>query len=395
MEKLDKDTLKSLQDIDAELAVTIYAPMHTSAAPPHISENQIRFKNLLQKAADEIRGIDKHAELAMQLESTIDEIYNSLTFWENQTPGLLICATTNNIHMFHLPIDTEEYVAVDTYFHLAPVVGLLHDAREYYVLAIAQQNPKLYRGDMYSLESSGIELPANMREALNLDEPNRKTENQGTTTGPSSQGMASSPSRGRGWFNGRGGARNPAEADRLRFFRLIDQVIRDNANRDMPLILAGVESDIAEYREISRYPHILRGAAGINHTGTDDLRPLFEEAMTIISKELIEPAHQSAVEEYERVGGANPDRVARDLKSIDQAATQGRIDKLLAGMIRRTADTVRDTAGEVLRISFPNKSESKRLNDIARKVWQSSGTIFNLLPSEMPGGLQLAARLRY
>lgn len=395
MEKLDKDTLKSLQDTEAKLAVTIYAPMHTSAAPPHISGNQIRFKNLLQKAADEVRSIDKHAELAEQLEAKIDEIYNSLNFWENQTPGLLICATDGNIRMFHLPIDTEEYVAVDNYFHLAPVAGLLHDARDYYVLAIAQQNPQLYKGDMYNLEPTGIELPTTMRDALNLDEPNRKTENQGTTTGPSSKGMASSPSRGRGWFNGRGGARDPAEADRQRFFRLVDQAIREATNCDLPLILAGVESDIAQYREISHYPHLLASGACINHTGTDNLRPLFEEAMIIVAKELIEPAHQSAIEEYERVGGANPERVAHDMKSIDQAAAQGRIDKLLAGMIRRTADTVRDTAGEVLRITFPSPSESKRLNDIARKVWQSSGTILNLLPSEMPQGLQLAARLRY
>lgn len=394
MEKLDKKTLQSLINTEATPAITIYAPMHTSVAPPHISENQIRLKNLLQKAADEIRTTDKHSGLSRQLEAKINEVLSSLTFWEDQTPGLLICATPGNIRMFHLPIDTEEYVAVDTYFHLAPIAGLLHDAHEYYVLVVAQQNPKLYHGDMYQLELVTAKLPTTMRDALNLDEPNRKTENQGTASRPSPRSMVSAIGR-RGWFNGRGGARNPVTADRLRFFRLIDQVIHDTISRDSPLILAGVESDIAEYREISHHPHILRGAACINYTGTDEARPLFEETTSIVAKELIEPTHQSAVEEYQRVGGANPGRVARDIKSIDRAASQGRIDKLLAGTIRRTTDTIRDTAGEVLRISFPSPGDSKRLNDIARKVYRSSGTILNLLPSEMPNGLRLAARLRY
>jgi hypothetical protein len=395
MEKLSKKIVRELLQIETFPAVTIYIPMHTSASPPHMSANQIRLKNLLQSAADQLRRNDNNSSFAAQLEDKIADVCNDMAFWENQTPGLLLCAVPDDIRLFQLPIDTEEYVAVDQQFHLAPILGLLHDQHDFYVLALAQQNPRLCYGDMYGLHPTDIALPGSIREALNLDEAHRKTENQGTAAGPSTQGKASAPSEGRGWFNGRGGAKDPAGADRLRFFRMIDSAINRDADRSLPLVLAGTDTEIAEYRQLSKYPHILSGTIAGNQTGTNHYRQLFEAGNKIVHDELVTPDHYSAVEEYLRIGGAHPERVAQDGHTISKAATEGRIDKLLLGMIQRTADTVRDTTEEVLRITFPDSKESRRLNDIALRVWRTSGTVCSLLPSEMPQGQLIAARLRY
>lgn len=397
MDKLDKAVVDRLAAIEAEPAVTIYLPMHTTASPPHITENQIRWKNLLHKAAAAVRSQYKHgqhAAVADALDKKIDELFDDLGFWESQTPGLLLVATPDMLEMYQLPIDTEEYVAVDHHFHLAPVLGLLQDAHEFYVLTLAQHEPKLYQGTLYGLQPTAIQLPTDLRTALNIDEPNQKSENQGTTTGPSSHGAASQPSQGRGWFNGRGGARNPQEEDRMRFWRYLDKIIYDSADRALPLILAGTESETVEYREISKYPKLLQAIIPGNHT-SDELHVLFAAAQQIVRKELIVPEHQAALEEYHRISGANPDRVAQDLKHISEAAAQGRVDKLLARLTRRTADTVRDQEEEVPRLTFPAAEDSKYLNDIALQVFQTSGTIFNLEASEMPNGALMAARLRY
>lgn len=385
MQKITHESIESLLKSSKSPKVTIYAPLEATASPPHITENQIRLKNLIHKATEELKAQDDTSKLSHELCEKLDTIRDNLEFWKDRGRGLLICAEPGTITMLDLPMDTEEYVAVDDTYHLAPILAMLGDAREFLLLAIAQQQPKLYTGDMYCLTEMEIDLPANIRVALGIDEANQKTENQGSANGTSMQ---------TGWFNGRGGARNPQEADRLRFFQLIDKHILDRTDRSLPLILAGIDAEVAEYRSLSKYPKILQESICGNHTET---RPeeLFDKAYSIITKELIQPEHDAAREEYERLQGANPERVAHDRKSIEAAAEQGRIDKLLAMMSRRTTDTVQDKVEPVLRITFPEADFSKTLNGLAMQVWQMSGKVLSLMPGEMPGGAQMVARLRY
>jgi hypothetical protein len=384
MQHIDKETVQALLASTDSPAATLYIPMLTTASPPHISENQIRFKNMIHKAAEELQQQNGDA-LAKELLQMHDRLHNDMDFWEVQTPGLLICATAGNIQMFHLPIDTEEYIAVDERFHLAPIIALLDDQRSYYVLALAQHDPVLYKGDMYGLTTTNIKLPSNAGEALGIDEPNQKSENQGSARGSSLN---------TGWFNGRGGARNPQDQDRVRFFRLVNKAIEDNLQQSDPLILAGVDSDVAEFRGLTKHPTILQGTIGGNHND-DKAEDLCAAAQAIVWKELIAPEHQAAVEEYTRLHGANPERVAQDDKSIQQAAEQGRVDKLLARISRHTTDTVQDGVESVQRITFPEPELSKNVNKLAAMVYGMSGKVISLLPSEMPDGALMVARLRY
>lgn len=388
MEKISQESVQALLGSGASpttTRVTMYIPVEATASPPHITENQIRFKNLFHKAIEQSADRPDAAGLVKELTAFLDEHIESLDFWKSQSRGMLICAEPGAIHLFRLPVDTEEYVAVDNTYHIAPVLALLQDAREYYVLSLAQQNPTLYEGDMYGLTPSAISLPETMRSALGIDEPNQQTENQGSATGSSLN---------TGWFNGRGGARDPQDTDRLRYFHLIDKILLDKADRSKPLILAGIDAETAEYRGLSKYPQILNASVAGNHTET---RPeeLFIKTRQIVLEELVTPEHAAAREEYERLSGANPDRVAHDTKSIAAAAEQGRIDKLLAMMARHTTDTVQDKVESVLRITFPEAERSKTLNNLAMQVWQMSGKVFSLLPHEMPNGAPMVARLRY
>lgn len=368
-----------------QLAVTIYAPMHTSASPPHITENQIRLKNLVRLAIEKLDNANKARQLSAELQSMLDKVSHEMSFWESQTPGILICAAPGMLKMFHLPTDTDEYVALDNNFHLAPVFAILNENRAFYVLTVAQHNPKLFSGDMFDLKIANVKLPGSVEVGLNIDENNQKSENQGSATGSSTN---------TGWFNGRGGARNPQEEDRMRFFRMVDNIVNATVDRSAPMILAGINAETTEYRNISNYPNILENTISGSHSDAN-LDFLHEKASKIIEKELIAPSRQSIVEEYQRLEGANPDRIARDQESILAAAEQGRIDKFMAMMNTYTKDTIRDTAAAVSKITFPEPEISRTINQLALKVWQMSGTIINLRPNEMPHGLAMAARLRY
>ncbi len=386
MEKLTAEIVQDL--IKAEPAgpvVTIYAPMHTTGSPPHITENQIRFKNLMHAAIADLERQGGSEKLPNLLKEHLDRTMASMAFFEDQTPGLLILAQEQGIRMFHLPVDTEEYVAVDDTFHLAPVMGLMHDTAEFYVLTVAQHTPALFRGDIYGLYPTDITLPQSMAAGLDLDEVHLKSE-QSQSAGGSSLNTAG--------FNGRGGARNPGEDDRMRFFRLIDNIIMHKADRSLPVVLAGIDAETAEYRHVSKYSHILQGtiAGSYSHAKPADL---FEPAFAIVQQEIIAPRRQQAIERYQQLSGANPERTAGEKDAIEAAAEQGRIETLLLRMTRTTTDTIRDTLQAATRISFPEKPLSASANKLAMKVASMSGTVLSLDDRQMPGGRPMAATLRF
>ncbi len=306
-------------------------------------------------------------------------------FWEHQSDGLLVCASAGQFRMFSLPIDTEEYVAVDDSYHVAPVLGILNDMQEFYVLSIAQHNPKLFKGNLYGLEDAGLELPGSVHAGLNIDENNQKSE-QSQSAGGSSLNTAG--------FNGRGGARNPQEEDRMMFFRMIDKMIHDKTDTSLPLILAGIDAEVAEYRAISKHPQILEGSIAGSFR---DAKPhdLFEPALAIIHQDVLQPHEEEAVAVFERLRGSNPLRVASNPEEIEAAAAAGRVDTLLMCMRRYTTDTVRDNKNAVMRITFPDKKLRNTANLLAQTVAKMSGKVINLDDRLMPHGASMAAILRY
>lgn len=388
MEHLHREAIAELtQDDPKAPAITIYLPTHPAATPPNMTEDQIRFKNLMNKAATILKNRDDGRELLSVVEAQTRELLEDRDFWEAQTEGLLICIRPGVFRMFQLPVDTEEYVAVADHFHLAPIFGVLQDMQEYYVLSIAQHAPALYRGDMYSLQTTDIKLPETLEAGLNIDEMNQKSEQQASARG-SSLNLS-------GTFNGRGGAKNPAEEERMRFWRMIDQIVLNKADTKLPLLLAGVESEVVEYRGISHYPKLLQGAIYGSFSSTNP-NDIFPEALKVIRKELLNPMHDDVVAEYKRAKGQAPELAAHSMAAIADAAEKGRIDKLLVADIRYTTDTVRDNTEPVPVITFPPEESAQAVHDIAHRVWNTSGQVVDIETDHMPerGALMLAT-LRY
>ena len=383
MQDLTQASITALVTGEEAPRVTIYAPMHTTASPPHMTENQIRLKNLAHKATETLRKEYGHQgkNMADMLESTVDSYLNNPAFWESQTEGLLLCASPSEVQTFHLPIDTEEYVAVDNCYHLAPVLALLDDEQSFYVLAVSQHHPKLFAGSMYGLCEMETDMPTDVESALHIDERNQK--------GSHTQAKGSEMN-----YNGRGGVRDPRADERLRFFRIVDEIVCAAAEHGQPLILAGTSSELAEYRSISRYPRILKSAITGSFSGAK-AHDLFGQAYAIIRDQLVVARRQQAIEAYAHLKGTQQTRVTEDPVTIAEAAKQGRIETLLITLRRNTADTIRDTAKAVERITFPRAELSAMVNKTANAVAGASGRIVNIDTGAAPTPSPIMALLRY
>lgn len=374
-------------------AVTIYVPTHRGASPPNMTEDEIRLKNLIHKAVGILQNRDDDtSELQQTLCDWLETTVNNREFWEGMTNGLLICARPHSFTLYHLPIDTEEYVAVDTHFHLAPVLALLNSCQEYYVLVVAQQGPALLKGDMYDLRPTNLELPKDLNSALNIDEDNQKSEQQRSVA--NQPAVKNGANQGGLPFNGRGGAKDPHEEDVAKFLRILDKIVCEHTDKSLPLILVGVERETAEYRSLSKYPHILETtmSGALNARNPHEL---FDQAWHIIRAEVLAKKSEEAIADYQHMKGANPDRAAGDIAAITQAAEEGRVDKLLIAMIRNTADTARNNRDHVPVITFPPDESAQAFHDIALTVHRQSGSILNFDQSNMPDRAAMLARLRY
>ena len=365
-------------------AVTIYMPTHRQASPPNMSEDEIRFKNIYTKAIEILKTREDSKDFLVSFDQLTKEILSNQDFWKQQTEGLLLCARPNELKMFHLPFDTQEYLAVADQFHLAPIFGLLNDFKDFYLLLLGQHSPQIYKGSTYSLSGPLIELPATLEDALKIDEMDQENEQQ-----------VSSYSNG-GGYNGRGGSKNPAEEERHRFWRIIDDEInRRLPDRNLPLILAGTESEISEFRAISRYQTILTKHLEGSYA-TTKANDLLKPANDIIQSELIQPEHERLIEQFKMLAGKSPDMIGTDIATITQASNEGRIDKLLLSGIRNTTDTVRDNLQPVPLLSMPSPESAQAVNEIARIVYDSSGQIINIEASRMPiPGSDMLAIMRY
>jgi hypothetical protein len=381
MHELSRSSIAALLTADGnDPKVTIYIPMHVAATPPHMTENQIRFKNLIHKATEQLRT-KQHKKLAALLDAELEKRMTDVHFWEAQTEGLLLCAADDAVQLFHLPLDTEEYVAVDSCYHLAPVLGLLHDEQSFYVLSVSQHQPRLFAGSMYGLCEMQVDLPESLEASLNLDENNQKRE-QGQAMG---HGVD---------FNGRGGRRDSREEERLRFFRLIDSIVVSATERGTPLILAGTESETAEYRTISKHSQVMHATITGSFAGAK-AHELFAAAYAIVHDELVVARRQRAIDYYKQLQGTHIERVATDPIAIAEAAKQGRIDTLLVALRQNTADTVRDTAKVVERITFPRTEINNLINKAATAVANASGRIINIDTGSVVTPSPVLALLRY
>jgi hypothetical protein len=385
MEKLTRQAIADLVSQHKGPLVTMYVPTIKSASPPHMSENQLRLKNTFTKAMQLLKKKKDSEKLITALKEKLDKALNDYRFWEEQGEGLLVCASSSGIHVFCLPMDTEEYVAVDDIYHLAPVLAFLHDAISFYVLAASQHKPTLFRGDMYGLSEVKTDLPYDLKHGLHLDEANPRGEQSHSASGSQTNTAG---------YNGRGGGHDPRDDMRQQFFRLVDQIVCNTTDRTLPLILAGTDTETAEYRNLSKYPYILTHTISGSFGGAK-AHDLCDKALRIIHQELVDARHNAAIQSFKQLQGTNPERTATDKITISAATERGQIGTLFVSLNRTTADTVQEDTRPVNQLTFPARNISKLINKIAVMVEKERGKIINIEAEALPSKPAMAAILRY
>lgn len=391
MNKVRPETIKALLESNDDITISLYLPTHRSPTSVHVGEDKIRFKNLIRagKEALEAKGVDQDSirKIANYLEN---DFYNNDSFWQYTTEGLAVFCSLSGARYFNLPIECEEYVSAGGAYDVTPLLAILSYDQPYYILALAMHEPALYRGDIYGVERVDVEFPQSPEEALNIDEmfSNSRTVRAGGGYGPGNPGSGA---------HGQGDSRQAGQEEKAEFFRIIDDTVlsSEEVKDNLPILIAGSEGEIADFRSISRNKRLTESHLAGNYTESSGIKPqeLHTRSWHLIEQEYCDAKKAAEVERFNELHGTG--RSSADPEDIATAAKEGRVEALLLGMLTVTRDTVSDGSDAVTKLVFHKSYHTNGMDVNGRLVHSQGGEVVAVLLEDMPEGAQQAAIYRY
>ncbi|MDZ4669854.1 MAG: hypothetical protein SH821_03190 [Phototrophicales bacterium] len=388
METLTLDQIKSLAQQMQSPSISIFLPTHR--AGQDTLQDPIRFKNLLKEAEKSLvaRGMGpREVEALLQPAQTL---LDDGLFWQHQRDGLAVFIAPDDFHYYHLPFSVEELAVVAQSYYVKPILPLFTNNGHYYVLAISQDEVRLFEGTRHTIGQIDLpeDTPNSLDEALQFDDPEKQLQmHSGGSSTPHAGGRA-------GMFHGQGPG-GEEQKDRLeRYLNLLDASLKTFLDKEKaPLVLACVDYLLPIYHKVSDYAHIMK--EGI--TGSPEhLRPeeLQEQAWQIVEPYFGQEM-ETAIGQYHQF--VSTDKATDNVREIIAAAFYGRVDKLFLVADTQMWGKFDPETGKVLQhqVGQTTEDDLELLDFTAMQTLQKDGHVYMLNQEEMPTDLPVAAVLRY
>lgn len=383
MNKVSQNAIKSLLETEDSATMSIYLPTHRFPTSEYIQEDKIRLKNLVRGGKEILaeKGVDDGLieQIVLGIE---DGLYDDESFWQKMTEGVAIFCSPAGVHYFYLPMECDEKVSAGDGYDIVPLLAAASYDQPYYLLVLAKHRPILYKGDMYGVERVAINLPESPEAALNIDESHSNSKTDRVSGAPGTKA------------HGQGDSRQAGQEERLKYFRMIDDILQSDPNIDQssPLLLAGTDDEVSGYRDSSRARSLLESSISGNYTETP-IHELHAKSWPIISNEICDRKREEEIERLNSLIGTG--KASAGAEDIVAAAEEGRVDTLLVGLLTTTRDSVSDGEDPVVKMVFSDDYESSDVAACGRSVFSQGGSILAVSKDAMPGGVPIAVIYRY
>jgi hypothetical protein len=382
MEVIRRDDLSDLVDDASRIVVSIYMPLEAGADS---RQNSVRLKNLLRVAEEKLlaRGLRK-PDVESMLAPAFEPLESGFD-WGRLNRGLAVFINEDSARLRQLPAASPERCDVGPNFYVLPLVEALAEDLPFYVLAVSQNGVQLLYGTRNSLKEIAVpELPANRDAAVMLEdtEPAR----QAHISRPQVPGTRDLT------YHGHGGASDAAKDEIEQYLRAIDRALaKFLRGKTDPLVFTGVDYLFPIYQQANNYRHLMPTPITGNpeQWSPDELR---ERAWPIV-KQLIESHRAAARARYgNRI---SIDCTSDRLEDILIAAHAGAVETLFVdSRVERLGVFSPETS--MVRIdSVPHADSDDLVNLAAVLVLRASGAVEPSDSPELPGGVAIAAILRY
>lgn len=372
----------SRNDLDALLTpetgpcVSVYMPTHKSGKKTW--QNVTRFKNALAEIQELFPEIDTEPIMGL-VEDT--------TFWQHQNEGFAMFISPDFLRIYRLPRTFPEVVVAAEQFHLTPVLPLVVYNTLFYILALSQNECRLFKCSMQTCREIRPEnLPESLVQALRFDLQEKQLQFHTASPDPQKPGKKSVA------FHGHGVNTDEDKTRILRYFQAIDNDLTDFLGAGhIPLILAGVEYLHPLYKTANSYPHLLD--EGIKGNMEEEKIQDLHAAGTKIVEPVTRQELDRAVKQYHDLKGTG--RTANDLEQIVKESTAGRISYLIFSEDEHAWGEFTPEQGTVILHAEKQKQDQDLLNTAVCHAMGNGASVFPVPGTQMPDQFPAAAVFRY
>lgn len=385
MDILNPEALKSLIEQQGKWCVSVYMP--TYRAGQEQQQNPIRLKNLLAQAEANLLANGLRRPEVQKLMHPAEELLWNREFWQQQGDGLAIFLTNDFHKVYRLPIEFEESLNTGNSFHIKPLLPSLGRGIRFYILAISLNNIRLFEGNADTVSEMELNFPTSMEETLAMDDPERSL-NMHSSSSSSSEGRA-----GAGTFHGHGDDVDEKK-NILRFFQSVNQGLNQVLDdKNIPMVLAGVDYLLPIFREASSYQNLLEDGI-LGNPDRENLKELHEKAWQIV-RPLFKESQKKAFEKFEQLRGQKSNLATSDLKAAVRAAVFGQVETIFVPIEMQKWGRYDAENNKVILQDGPNTQNEDLFDFAATQTFLNSGQVFAVPPEQMPGDGEIAAILRY
>jgi hypothetical protein len=388
---MDRFTLGEFNDllsVNQNPSVSLLMPTFEKGVETR--QNSIRFKNLLQKAQQQMDELS-YPKTAIALLDDARGLLEDSFFWRNQGRGLalFLAESLEAPRIFRLPIALPEQVVVSANFHLKPLLPMITEDAPFLMLTLSQEAARLYRCSRFSIEELEVpDMPKGLDDALQYDDPERQLQFHTKV-----ETVKGKHIRGSIHF-GTGGISDQEKERIQRYFRIVDNALRPVLNeRKEPMIPVALDFLLPIYQMVNSYIHLVDKGISYNPQESDpgELRDrCWEEVMATFHRREL----KQALAKYNDLKGTG--RTAGRIETIVPAAVQGRVDRLIIVMDRIIWGRYDAETASVLVHHDQFTPGDRDLIDLAAcETLHNSGRVLSASAGEMPDELPAAAVLRY
>jgi hypothetical protein len=342
---------------------------------------EIGAKNAIATVREQLRSRGADAEEFLQpVSAALADVRDTLT-----APGGIVILRSPSVMQTYRVSSIRPLVRVDDYFDVRTVLSVAADQIVFYVLALSQKRTRILKCTRGSSEEIPFPagFPNNLADALQTRQPDHNLDNR-ASGGPSMGGGAV--------VFGTSSDRDDKDEYLQHFFSTIDKAVHA-ALKDSPypLIPVAVEQEIALYRRVNTYPHLIEPGV---HGAPDGLEggEMHRRALELLEARTAEPGREVPADFDKRVGTGH---ASVHIKEIVVAAHEGRVSKLFFEPGAEYLGTYDPVRRAVKHTDDPLDSPVDLIEMAAYQTILARGEAKLLPAPAMPNGVPACALFRY